>query len=176
MVIFGLTGLYCVKIFLHRHQIELYNRPVLPGFYVRKNRIIFDWINYIFRFWPALARFNNIYKFVFILENTDGVCKVFDRATETLKSCQFPFIFQNQTYYGCTTDTDENGKAWCSTKISPLTNEHIPKGSHWGYCLDDSKNCPFADDAKSDLDDAIKAQEGKSHYVKMDFYPEKMWW
>ena len=47
--------------------------------------------------------------------NSEGECKVTEKATGDIKPCQFPFIYNNKTYYGCTTvDNGEgdNGIAW----------------------------------------------------------------
>ena len=42
--------------------------------------------------------------------SSEGECKVTEKATGDIKPCQFPFIYNNKTYYGCTTvDNGENG-------------------------------------------------------------------
>jgi len=53
------------------------------------------------------------------------------------KDCIIPFIFNNVSRNGCITLTDP--KPWCSTKVDPVTNEHIKNGGHWGHCKPD---CP----------------------------------
>ena len=37
-------------------------------------------------------------------------CKVIEKRTGESKPCQKVFIFEDQTYYGCTTVKGENGK------------------------------------------------------------------
>ena len=82
-----------------------------------------------------------------------GDCQVIEVASNSLKPCQFPFISQNQTFYGCTkVATGENGKAWCSTKIDPSTNEHIVGQQFYGDCPNDyydyDDNCPTEEEGK----------------------------
>jgi len=60
-------------------------------------------------------------------------CQVIEENSSLLKSCKFPFIYKDNAYYGCTTVDGVNGKAWCSTKIDPLTNEHV-EGGYRGDC------------------------------------------
>ena len=75
-------------------------------------------------------------------------CSVLEVASGESKPCQFPFIYKNVTYYGCTLkdstgDLDtQTGKPWCSTKIDPLDYEHITDGDHYGDCL--MEECPSA--------------------------------
>lgn len=66
-------------------------------------------------------------------------CLTTDQNNEK-KSCVFPFILSDKTYYGCTTDSDPDGNLWCSTKTNPVTNEHVSGQGHWGYC-DTSPEC-----------------------------------
>ena len=47
-------------------------------------------------------------------------CKVIEENSSEIKSCKFPFIYNDEAYYGCTTVDGVNGKAWCSTKVSYL--------------------------------------------------------
>ena len=48
--------------------------------------------------------------------SSKGECKVTEKATGDIKPCQFPFIYNNKTYYGCTTvdngEEGDNGIAW----------------------------------------------------------------
>ena len=84
---------------------------------------------------------------VLFSENTEE-CSVLEEGSGELKPCQFPFIYKNVTYYGCTLkdstgDLDtQTGKPWCSTKIDPLDYEHITNGDHYGDCL--MEECPSA--------------------------------
>ena len=58
-------------------------------------------------------------------------------ASETSKPCEGTFIYKNETYHGCTKIGDQNGRAWCSTKIDHLTYEHISGGNFYGFCPED---------------------------------------
>jgi len=69
----------------------------------------------------------------------DRPCDVTEKASLDIKPCQFPFIYQDETYYGCTSNHDEDQLPWCSTQIDPITNEHVDKSGYWGHCPD---TCP----------------------------------
>lgn len=49
------------------------------------------------------------------------------RNTTKGECCAFPFTYQGETYYECTTK-DFNGKQWCSL------NEDFEKHRRWGHC------------------------------------------
>ena len=72
----------------------------------------------------------------------EKVCTVTERRSAETKVCQFPFVFKNATYYGCTTDYDADGLLWCSTKVDDISNNHIDQQGHWGHCQIDT--CPSA--------------------------------
>ena len=48
--------------------------------------------------------------------------------------CQFPFTHNEQTFYSCTTESDPNGRFWCSTDIDE-SGKHID--GNWGYCSEE---------------------------------------
>ena len=62
------------------------------------------------------------------------------------KPCQFPFVFLNHTFNGCTNIEKllPNGeyklldKPWCSTRREFGTNHHIEGKGFWGDC---PRNC-----------------------------------
>ena len=54
------------------------------------------------------------------------------------KSCQFPFTFAGERRTGCISDTDPDGRLWCSTQVD-ADGQHVGGGGHWGYCPSD---CP----------------------------------
>ena len=54
-------------------------------------------------------------------------CVVEEVKSGLRKPCQFPFIFSNQTFYGCTIFQGENGNPWCSTKVDPLGRVYLFK-------------------------------------------------
>ena len=64
--------------------------------------------------------------------------------TGSIKKCQFPFIFQNQTFYGCTTFGAE-GIPWCSTKIDALDFQHVGGKGYYGDCPLPLDICPSAE-------------------------------
>ena len=68
------------------------------------------------------------------------------------KLCASIFIFHGVTYYGCTKVADDNGKPWCSTKVDPITLEHVRFGNYWGYCPDDNS--------------CLTAEQGQKEYEK----------
>lgn len=57
--------------------------------------------------------------------------------TEDGRSCVFPFKFRGETYTGCTTDHDPDGRSWCSTQVTD-SGVHVENAGQWDYC---SKNC-----------------------------------
>ena len=54
-------------------------------------------------------------------------------------TCVFPFKFNGELKNGCITDTDPDGRYWCSTKVNPRTLEHIGGQGKWGFC---QNSCP----------------------------------
>ena len=73
-----------------------------------------------------------------------------------MKPCQIPFIFKNETFYGCTTILGKSeagvyrfGNPWCSTKTT-VKHEHISNGGFYGDCLEE--NCSSAEEADEVLD------------------------
>ena len=38
------------------------------------------------------------------------------------EACNFPFTYDRNTYYRCTTDNSENGRAWCETISGALVD------------------------------------------------------
>ena len=80
---------------------------------------------------------------LFDFENKND-CLVQEKNTSLERPCEFPFIYENKTYYGCSTyvkykDGRENfdETPWCSTKTEPISTEHIPGGFFWGNCPQD---------------------------------------
>lgn len=67
------------------------------------------------------------------------ICFTTDQSNQRT-SCVFPFILNDEIYYGCTTDSDPDSNLWCSTKTDPQTHKHVSGQGHWGYCK--SSECP----------------------------------
>ena len=89
-------------------------------------------------------------------------CQVIEKNSNQSKACQSVFIFENVTYYGCTTTGSKNGQPWCSTKVDPITLEHVSDGEFFGYCdLVHSTDCISADVGQREHDRMIALQEGK---------------
>ena len=72
---------------------------------------------------PVVFKMNSYIVIVWLLsvshaqiQNSVEDCTVFEQKSGELKPCEDVFIYENQTYYGCTTEDSENGEAWCSTK------------------------------------------------------------
>jgi len=63
-------------------------------------------------------------------------CMVKEISSKEVKPCQFPFIYKNRTFHGCTTwrSNDRNSFLWCSTKTSPYTKQHIRGQKNYGAC------------------------------------------
>jgi len=81
-----------------------------------------------------LCYFYIVYGLDFDDINTEE-CRVIERKTNTSKLCQIPFIYKERKFYGCTKlDADSPEEPWCSTKINPLTLEHVGGESAFGVC------------------------------------------
>ena len=93
------------------------------------------------------------------LQNSVEDCTVFEQKSGELKKCEDVFVYENQTYYGCTTEDSENGEAWCSTKVDPRTYEHINGTGFFGYCR--KSKCMMAEKGKKEQDRMMALQEGK---------------
>jgi len=53
-------------------------------------------------------------------------------------ACALPWKFNGKLIDGCTTETDPDGRWWCSTKIDE-NQDHIGGQGNWGYC---NLDCP----------------------------------
>ena len=94
---------------------------------------------------------------VFVIEKS---CNVIELASELSKPCEGTFIYENETYYGCTKIGDSNGRAWCSTKIDPLTYEHVSGGNFYGFCPENG-SCSTAEEGQKIQDRAIDLESCK---------------
>ena len=94
---------------------------------------------------------------------TEKSCNVIELASDLSKPCEGIFIYENETYYGCTKIGDQNGRAWCSTKIDPLTYEHVSDGNYYGFCPEDG-SCSTAEEGQKIQDRAIDLESCKAVY------------
>ena len=67
-------------------------------------------------------------------------CRTTNEGPRRNVSCILPFKFEAKLKYGCISDTDPDGRLWCSTKVDENLN-HVGGGGHWGYC---QPSCPEA--------------------------------
>jgi len=65
-------------------------------------------------------------------------CLTTNEGPKKSAECKIPWKFNGKIINGCTTETDPDGRWWCSTKIDQDL-EHVGGGGNWGYC---SPNCP----------------------------------
>ena len=78
----------------------------------------------------ATLHFLFVFSIVISITQSCSVVDQTDPSDPTPKPCQFPFILDNQIFYGCTLyDTDDN-KTWCSVN----TDENHNHLKSWGHC------------------------------------------
>ena len=94
----------------------------------------------------------------------ENECVVNEIASNLTKPCQFPFIYENQTFYGCTR-FGQNGNPWCSTKINPLTYDHIDGKNFYGYCIEDL--CSTDDEGAESYEKFLKIKTGMYKYFRL---------
>ena len=69
----------------------------------------------------------------------NGQCFTTSDSPDKNTKCILPFKFNGVLRQGCITDTDPDGRHWCSTKVDEnLEHIRFPNG-YWGYC---DKSCP----------------------------------
>ena len=69
----------------------------------------------------------------------NGQCLTTSDSPDKNTKCILPFKFNGVLRQGCITDTDPDGRHWCSTKVDEnLEHIRFPNG-YWGYC---DKSCP----------------------------------
>ena len=54
-------------------------------------------------------------------------CNVRQEKDGATKPCQFPFVWKDRIFYGCTTFLDPDDKAWCSTATDE-DHQHLSTG------------------------------------------------
>ena len=90
-------------------------------------------------------------------DSNQNNCNVIEEGSGLTKKCQFPFIYKEQMFDGCTTLDGSQGKPWCSTNTDPKTKEHIVGGQHYGDCLLDT--CPMQSILDLEANDEEKFQK-----------------
>ena len=84
-----------------------------------------------------------------------GKCTVVEKGTNESKPCQFPFIYKDQIFHGCTTVLYKTGDTfpWCSTKRKPGDLEHLTGDQNYGNCSD---NCLTAEEGQTLFDEKVE--------------------
>lgn len=68
------------------------------------------------------------------LPTTSGQsCRTTTDGPKKNKPCAFPFFFSGKLRTSCITDTDPDGRYWCST-LTDANNNHVGGKGEWGYC------------------------------------------
>ena len=83
-------------------------------------------------------------------------CVVTEIASGESKPCESVFIFEGVTYNGCTIEGSNDGKAWCSTKVDPISWEHVGN-DFYGNCPNDG-SCLTDEQGKEELQTLIEAE------------------
>ena len=75
---------------------------------------------------------NRYLKFFFFLKAIKK-CQTTNEPGSKVKNapCKFPFTNNGKKYDSCTTDSDPDGRFWCSTKVDQSGNHQT---GNWGYC------------------------------------------
>ena len=73
------------------------------------------------------------------------------RGPDSFKQCAFPFVYNEEIYYGC--PSDYLGP-WCATKVDQNGN-YIPKQGSWGYC---NSACPVHEGIKRVMNNLIQSK------------------
>ena len=94
-----------------------------------------------------------------------GNCEVIEAASAQKKPCEAEFTFENKTYYGCTTVGGDNLAPWCSTKVNPITKEHIVGQSNYGDCPTDGSCLTEEEGEKFYNELRVNAENMKSKYI-----------
>ena len=69
----------------------------------------------------------------------DEPCITTNDSPDKNAPCALPFKFNGELKNACITDTDPDGRYWCSTKVNPRTREHIGGQGKWGFCQNSCK-------------------------------------
>jgi hypothetical protein len=90
-----------------------------------------------------------------VLDFSLAKCTVIEKSSNESKSCQFPFMYKNQLFHGCTTLLYKIGDttSWCSTKRDPETLEHVAGHENFGNCPSD---CPTSEEAQARFDEKVE--------------------
>ena len=84
--------------------------------------------------------FMTMYVFLFEIDVSGPKCVTTNDSPTKDTPCAIPFKFQGKLKEGCITETDPDGRHWCSTKVDEKL-DHVPGEGNWGYCTD---SCPLS--------------------------------
>ena len=79
-------------------------------------------------------------KYFFKGEEATGGCLTTNEGPAKNVPCIIPFKFLDIQRNGCITDTDGDGRHWCSIKVDENLEHVVERGSNWGYC---QQSCPL---------------------------------
>ena len=83
------------------------------------------------RFFVSQKTLSNSFHLISLGNLPRAKCFTTSDSPEKNVQCKLPFKFDGVLRKECITDTDPNGRYWCSTKVDENL-EHIRR--HWGYC------------------------------------------
>ena len=86
-------------------------------------------------------------------------CQVIEKASGQTKRCQFPFIYKDETFYGCITLDETGGKAWCPTKTDPIDYAVDRIGQFYGFCPE--ALCPTEETGLKQIEQQTENNEGE---------------
>ena len=112
---------------------------------------------------PSLIVFMTIAPFQLVFLKSSDLCSLTnDKGPQKNTPCVIPFKLKGNIFRECTTETDPDGKFWCSTKTDK-DGEHVGGGKgNWGYCREDCDfgNVNFEASQKSRISDNTPKKTG----------------
>ena len=112
---------------------------------------------------PSIVVFMTITLFQLVSLKSSDLCSITnDKGPQKNTPCALPFKLKGNIFRECTTETDPDGKFWCSTKTDK-DGEHVGGGKgNWGYCREDCDfgNVNFEASQKSRISDNTPKKTG----------------
>ena len=87
----------------------------------------------------TLAIVSILWQFLWKIHISGPKCVTTNDSPTKDTPCAIPFKFLGKLREGCITETDPDGRYWCSTKIDEKL-DHIQGEGNWGYC---TESCPL---------------------------------